>query len=96
MRQSNYLKNKNAVANCCMLNRMLILKINILISNAQLLMKYETNFINRDNEVTLQFAGWPYYLVFTVVIGSHHDVCLHNNLFHLHVLISSICMFSLF
>lgn len=66
---------------------MLILKINILISNAQVLMTYEMSFINSDNEVTLQFAGWPYYLVFTVVIGSHHNVCLHNDLFHLHVFV---------
>ena len=40
-----------------MLNRMLILKINILICNAQLLMKYEMSFINCDNEVTLKFLG---------------------------------------
>jgi len=33
------------VENCCMLNRMLIKKINILISNAQLLMKYEVSDI---------------------------------------------------
>jgi len=45
------------VENCCMLNRMLILKINILICNAQLLMKYEMSFINCDNEVTLKFLG---------------------------------------
>jgi len=70
-----------------MLNRMLILKINILISNAQLLMKYEMSFINSNNEVTLQFAGWRYYLVFTVVIGSHHNVCLHNDFLHLHVFV---------
>jgi hypothetical protein len=48
------------VENCCMLNRILILKINILMSNAQLLMKYEMSFINNDNEVTLKFYGWLY------------------------------------
>ena len=67
-----------------MLNRMLILKISILISNAQLLMKYEMSFINSDNKVTLKFSGWLYYLVFTVVIGSHHNLCLHNDPFHVH------------
>lgn len=78
---------KNTVENCCMLNRMLILKINILISNAQLLIKYEMSYINSDNEVTLQFSGWLYCLVCTVVIGSHHNVCVHNDLFHLHVFV---------
>jgi hypothetical protein len=48
-------------------------------------MKYEVNFINSDNEVPLKFSGWLYYLVLTVVIGSHHNLCLHNDLFHLHI-----------
>lgn len=66
---------------------MLILKISILISNAQLLMKYEMSFINNDNEVTLKFSGWLYYLVFTIGIGSHYNLCLYNDLFHMHVFI---------
>jgi hypothetical protein len=35
--------------------------------------------------VTLKFSGWLYYFLFTDVIGPHHYLCLHKDLFSLHV-----------